>query len=142
MHLLHLPALGPTIVYCLFFWGGVLCVCVCYYTRRHVISHVAAMFGAVNAYAVTTTNMLSDAEAPNLMNSEDSVHGPRSSTAVPQCYALLATHLIQAKYVPPTGAAATSFDSCSNISWWARHQLFFSARAAVSFVASRLLTMA
>ena len=49
----------------LFFFGGGGCVCVLLYTRRHVISHVAAMFGAINAYAVTT-NMLSDAEASSL----------------------------------------------------------------------------
>ena len=64
MQLLHLPALGPTIVYCFFVCGGGR-VCVLLYTRRHVISHVAAMFGATNAYAVTT-NMLSDAEASSL----------------------------------------------------------------------------
>ena len=40
-------------------------MCVLLYTRRHVISHVAAMFGATNAYAVKT-NMLSDAEASSL----------------------------------------------------------------------------
>ena len=67
MQLLHLPALGPTIVYCFFcVWGvGGGRVCVLLYTRRHVISHVAAMFGATNAYAVTT-NILSDAEASSL----------------------------------------------------------------------------
>ena len=68
MQLLHLPALGPTIVYCFFLCvggGGGGRVCVLLYTRRHVISHVAAMFGATNAYAVTT-NMLSDAEASSL----------------------------------------------------------------------------
>ena len=129
------------------------CVCgggrvrVLLYTRRHVISHVAAMFGATNAYAVKT-NMLSDAEASSL----DELWGFGSWTAVfnccatvPQCCALLIpTHysLNQAKYVPSTGAAATGFDSCSNISWWARHHLFFSARAAVSFFTSRLLIMA
>ena len=119
--------------------GG--CVCVLLYTRRHVISHVAAMFGATNAYAVTT-NMLSDAEASSL----DELWGFGSWTAVFKCCAtvLCPTHysLNQAKYVPPTGAAATSFDSCSNISWWARHQLFISARAVVSFFTSRLLIMA
>ena len=146
MQLLHLPALGPTIVYCFLCVGGGR-VCVLLYTRRHVISHVAAMFGATNAYAVKT-NMLSDAEASSL----DELWGFGSWTAVfnccatvPQCCALLIpTHysLNQAKYVPSTGAAATGFDSCSNISWWARHHLFFSARAAVSFFASRLLIMA